>query len=56
MKQKKMDKDSFIKKVMEDREELKKQEIQRRKALDIEYISYIREQTTKRLRRQRGGN
>ena len=51
-----MDKESFIKKIMEDREELKKQKIQRRKNLDIEYISYMREQKTKRLKRQRSGN
>ena len=53
MEQRIMDKEYFVKKVLEDRQEAKKQKISKQKRLDSEYLSYVSERKTKRIKRQR---
>ena len=53
MEQRIMDKEYFVKKVLEDRHEAKKQKISKQKRLDSEYLSYVSERKTKRIKRQR---
>lgn len=56
MEQRIMDKEYFVKKVLEDRHEAKKQKISKQKRLDSEYLSYVSERKTKRIKRQRSSH
>lgn len=56
MEQRIMDKEYFVKKVLEDRQEAKKQQISKQKRLDSGYLSYVSERKTKRIKRQRSGH
>ena len=56
MEQRIMDKEYFVKNVLEDRQEAKKQKISKQKRLDSEYLSYVSERKTKRIKRQRSGH
>lgn len=56
MEQRIMDKEYFVKKVLEGRQEAKKQKISKQKRLNREYLSYVSERKTKRIKRQRSGH
>ena len=56
MEQRIMDKEYFVQKVLEDRHEKKKKKISKQKRLDSEYLSYVSERKTKRIKRQRSGH
>ena len=56
MEQRIMEKEYFVQKVIEDKKEEKKQKISKQKRLNSEYLSYVSERKTKRIKRQRSGH